>query len=232
MSCVIFVPSTFIKILISILVVCVINYFDVTTFLSQKDIITRTKLFFSGQQILFGCFFYILSMHIPSFLFYRGVNLQHSLTILEHILHYYLTMASILFLFTYTLQVLEYGKRQNVEILIGAQMSFYFLWHIYNKIVDISRGSRTECTFSPALIKMTIFIIGAFILPFGLGMLWEHNDTKDFFSWIEISCKEKTLNLFLFDFLFVYSAFLISDIASIYFQWIEKFYPILIDINT
>ncbi len=165
-----------------------------------------------GQHILFYCFLNILVMHLPSFLW---INVHQCLNVLEHILHYYITLAFFFFMFSYTLHTSEYkmkGGRKNIEILIGIQMSFYFMWHIYNKI-------SLKSTLYPYFIKSSILM--AIVPSLAIGLLWERDDTTcELFQWKD----EKNKITLMFELLSIYSTFLLPDIAVLFLEMISFLY--------
>ena len=181
---------------------------DVSKYLKHMEQMKLKEI--RGQEMLFYCFLNLFLLHIPSFLWVYQVNLSKCLSLLEHIVHYYFTMALLLLFFTSRLQC----KQGNSELMVASQMSFYYLWHIHHKIKD---SSNSKCTLYPGFMGLTIYtlIISGIVILFS---------AKDILKCDSITCGSVLSN----DFINIYSAFLASEIASILFQWIEEIYSFLL----
>ncbi len=87
-------------------------------------------------------------------------------------------------------------------------MSFYFMWHIYNKI-------SLKNTIYPYFIKTSILV--SIVPSLAIGLLWERDDTTcELFQW-------KNINL-MFELLSIYSTFLLPDMAVLFLEMISIFY--------
>jgi hypothetical protein len=241
MNSIICTPSPVIKLFIAGVVFLIINHKDdMYIHIPFKSIIDdnmmkREFLFKGGgQDVLFCCFSNVLLLHIPSFFFInRTINITQSLTLLEHILHHYFIMALILLLFTSTTDELT-GKICNFEIIIAAQMSFYFLWHIYHEIENNNKqtnSSHYKCTIFPNFLKLTICVLVAFFLPISIISNTTYTENCDIFYGDKMSpFNGKSKNIFKY--LYIYSTFLLPDIGSILLQVIVNIYPLLFITST
>jgi hypothetical protein len=117
-----------------------------------------------GQQLLCCCFLNLIALHLPSFFWNRRVNTAQSIALLEHMIHYYFTLALLLKCFEYHRNKSAAVYSPTSEMIIASQMSLYFLWHVFRelKLVD---GGRRHCTLFPRLIEASIYIFAFVLLP-------------------------------------------------------------------
>ena len=171
-----------------------------------------------AQQLLFCCFFNILSLHIPSFIWNYKVNTSSSFALLEHILHYYFILAFMLFLVKYHYPLIS----PMMEMTIGTQMCLYFLWHIFHEIKLQEINLKKRCTLFPKVMETSISIFVICILPF----YWSLIPTDELQNLCGEALERKYSGVLAHSFL-IFSSLLLSEIASILFQYLEDIYSVI-----
>ncbi len=227
-------PSPIAKVII-IVFIWILIHMDTTTKKVLQSIWLQKKnewgLFSTStcHQLLFSCFFNILSLHLPSFFWSYKVHKAKCIALLEHILHYYFTFALVLHFF---IKIHENFKVTVFnEMIVATQMSLYFLWHIYREIKSGSYHTQKRCTLFSDFIEMSILIFVIAIIPIFWANIFAEQDSlfKDGFLCFHPNSTamlpENTSVLFQLGYL--YSTFVVCDLGSIAFHFMERLYLVI-----
>ena len=192
------------------------------------------------QRLLFCSFLNILSLHLPSFIWTYRVHKPKCIALLEHILHYYFTLALVLYLFSKS--HLHFKVSQAItefnEMVVATQMSLYFLWHIYHEIKMRTHHLKKPCTLFSDFIEMSIcvFVIGVIPIFWANNTFTSNTNAEDSLFKNGLYCLEKgastrlldkgNIQSMMFQLGYLYSFFVFCDLGSIAFHLIERSYLI------
>ena len=160
-----------------------------------------------AQQLLFCCLLHVLILHLPSFVWSFRIDVARCTALLEHILHYYFIMASVLSLVP-CLLVPDPDSGNLSEMIVGTEMSLYYLWQIICKSNEQALGQKRKlhCTLFHGFMETFVLVFATVILP----IFWLQN--------LAHSTESPHTQQF---FLHAFSLLFFSEAASVVFRLVE-----------
>ena len=166
------------------------------------------------QQLLFCCLLHVLILHLPSFIWSFRIDMVQCTALLEHILHFYFILASVLSLVPCLLETKPDSGNLS-EMIVGTEMSLFYLWQIIYKSNEQALGQKRKlhCTLFVGFMETFALVFATVILP----IFWLQNATH--------SPEPPHTHQF---FLHAFSLLFFSEAASVAFRLVEVvFYPSL-----